>query len=76
MIIVLVEIQCGSAPETFKGQPVLRSGQPESRLAPVRDPARFPWHEVTKVEHYWLEVNAMTPPMQLLHESSDYGGQR
>ena len=27
---------------------------------PIRDPARFPWHEVTKVQHYWLEVNAMT----------------
>jgi hypothetical protein len=27
---------------------------------PVRDPARFPWHEVTKVQHYWLEVDAMT----------------
>ena len=22
---------------------------------PVRDPASFPWHEVTKVQHYWLE---------------------
>ena len=21
---------------------------------PIKDPARFPWHEVTKVEHYWL----------------------
>ena len=32
---------------------------------PIRDPARFPWHEVTKVQHYWLEVNAMTKPMQV-----------
>ena len=32
---------------------------------PIRDPARFPWHEVTKVQHYWLDVGAMTKPMQV-----------
>ncbi len=32
---------------------------------PVRDPARFPWHEVMKIQHYWLEVNAMTRPMEV-----------
>lgn len=32
---------------------------------PIRDPARFPWHEVKKVQHYWLEVNAMTRPMKV-----------
>jgi hypothetical protein len=26
---------------------------------PVKDPARFPWHDVSKVQHYWLEVRAM-----------------
>ncbi len=31
---------------------------------PIRDPARFPWHEVTKVQHYWLDANAMTRPLQ------------
>ena len=35
---------------------------PELR-EPIRDPARFPWHEVTKVQHYWLDVNEMTKPM-------------
>lgn len=35
---------------------------------PVRDPAQKPWHEVVKVQHYWLEVNAMTKPMQI-HET-------
>ena len=30
---------------------------------PIPDPARFPWHEVTKVAHYWLNVNAMTNPL-------------
>ncbi len=27
---------------------------------PIKDPARFPWHEVRKVAHYWLEVDALT----------------
>jgi len=27
---------------------------------PIKDPARFPWHEVTNVQHYWLQVDAMT----------------
>jgi len=37
------------------GQPTLQE--------PVKDPARFPWHEVTKVAHYWLEVDAVVKPM-------------
>ncbi len=41
---------------------------------PIKDPARFPWHEVTKVAHYWLEVNAMTRPMQVREKSPPYGG--
>jgi len=41
---------------------------------PVKDPARFPWHEVTKVAHYWLEVNAMTRPLQVREDSPPYGG--
>ena len=39
---------------------------------PVRDPARFPWHEVTKVAHYWLEVNAMTKPMRVREDLPPY----
>jgi len=27
---------------------------------PIKDPAKFPWREVTKVSHYWLEVNALS----------------
>lgn len=26
---------------------------------PIKDPARSPWHEVTKVAHYYLSVNAL-----------------
>ncbi len=32
---------------------------------PIKDPARFPWHEVRKAAHYWLEVDALTKPMQV-----------
>jgi len=35
---------------------------------------QFPWHEVTKVAHYWLEVNAMTQPMMIREDSPKYGG--
>ena len=37
------------------------ASSPELR-EPIKDPARFPWHEVTKVQHYWLDINAMTQP--------------
>ncbi len=39
---------------------------------PVKDPARFPWHEVSKVQHYWLEVDAMTKPMGLREDQAPY----
>ena len=32
---------------------------------PVRDPARFPWREVMKVQHYWLSIDALRPPMEI-----------
>ncbi len=35
------------------------SGRPELRQ-PIRDPARLPWYEVTKVAHYYLDVDTMT----------------
>jgi hypothetical protein len=40
------------------------SGEPALQ-DPIRDPARFPWHEVRKVQHYWLEVDAMTSPARV-----------
>jgi superfamily II DNA or RNA helicase len=39
---------------------------------PIRDPARFPWHEVTKVQHYWLEVDTMTQPMMVKETGDGY----
>lgn len=39
---------------------------------PVKDPARLEWHEVTKVAHYYLSVNAMTRPMQVREDEAPY----
>ncbi len=43
---------------------------------PIKDPARLTWHEVTKVQHYWLEVDAMTQPMRVREENPPYGRPR
>ena len=40
---------------------------------PIKDPARFPWHEVTKVAHYYLNVNALKQPMEVRESTSRYG---
>jgi hypothetical protein len=40
---------------------------------PIRDPARLDWHEVTKVAHYYLSVNAMTKPMELREDPAPCG---
>jgi superfamily II DNA or RNA helicase len=31
---------------------------------PIRDPARFPWHEIKKVEHYWIDTATLCPQRQ------------
>lgn len=41
----------------------------------IKDPAGFPWHEITKVQHYWLEINAMTGPMVVREDQVRYGGE-
>jgi superfamily II DNA or RNA helicase len=41
---------------------------------PIKDPARLPWHEVKKVDHYWLAVDALTQPMLVHEEPRPYGG--
>ena len=40
---------------------------------PIKDPARFPWHEVKKIEHYKLEVNAFKQTLELREDSPRYG---
>ena len=39
---------------------------------PIKNPARFPWHEVKKVEHYYLSVDALTQPMQIKEQAAPY----
>ncbi len=39
---------------------------------PIRDPASFAWREVIKVQHYWLEVDAMTKPMEVRESPAPY----
>lgn len=40
---------------------------------PVANPAQFSWHEESKVQHYWLHVDAMTQPMRIRDEQAIYG---
>ncbi len=40
---------------------------------PIRDAARLDWHEVKKVDHYYLSVDAMTQPMQVREDGLPYG---
>jgi hypothetical protein len=35
---------------------------------PVKDPARLKWHEVKKVDHYYLSVDAVIQPIQIREE--------
>ncbi|GIW94564.1 MAG: helicase [Pirellulaceae bacterium] len=42
---------------------------------PIKDPARFEWHEVTKVAHYCLSVDALMAPLQAREGSPPIGGQ-
>lgn len=32
---------------------------------PAKDPARFDWREVVKVQHYWMDVQIMTRPLHV-----------
>ncbi len=42
-------------------------------LHPFKDPAHFEWHEVSKVQHFWLGVDAMKQPPQI-REEKPYNG--
>jgi superfamily II DNA or RNA helicase len=43
---------------------------------PVKDPARLQWHEVKKVDHYYLSIDAVTQPMQVREETIPYGDRK
>ena len=40
---------------------------------PIKDPARLKWHEVKKVDHYYLSIDAVTQPMQVREGEIPYG---
>lgn len=40
---------------------------------PIKDPARFPWHEVRKVQHYWLDVDSMVQPLVMREPPAPHG---
>jgi hypothetical protein len=40
---------------------------------PIKDPARLPWHEVKKVDHYFLSVDSLAQPMRLAEPVAPYG---
>ena len=42
-------------------------------LKSIKDPARLQWHEVKKVDHYYLSIDAVTQPMQVREETIPYG---
>jgi superfamily II DNA or RNA helicase len=39
---------------------------------PIKDPARLDWHEVTKVAHYYLAVDAMKKPLEVREDPAAY----
>ena len=41
---------------------------------PIKDPARLTWHEVKKVDHYYLSVDALTQPMRVREDAGPCGG--
>ncbi len=40
---------------------------------PIQDPARLPWHEVKKVDHYYLSVDSLAQPMRVAEPPPPYG---
>ncbi|MGQ9591415.1 MAG: helicase-related protein [Planctomycetota bacterium] len=55
---------------------VTNCGAQPTLQEPIKDPARFDWHEVTKVAHYRLEVDALTEPLQVREDSPPYGAKQ
>ena len=49
-------------PECFWLYIVTNCGAEPVLQEPILNPARFEWHKVSKVQHYWLQMDAMTEP--------------
>jgi len=45
----------------------------DPKLTLVPDPAARPWHEVTKVAHYYLAVDALKQPTEIRERPAPYG---
>jgi hypothetical protein len=79
---MLAQIQAGLQPPAPRcggsriGEPARQRSLSLQGVNPIKDPARFPWHEVKKIEHYRLDVNAMTQPMVLKEDAPAYGGEK
>jgi len=43
---------------------------------PVKDPARLKWHEVKKVDHYYLTIDALAQYMEIREEPGVFKTQR
>jgi hypothetical protein len=53
---------------------IVTSCKEEPKLQePAKDPARLRWHEVKKVDHYYLSVDAVTKSMEIKEDSSSFG---
>jgi len=42
----------------------------------VKDLVWLEWHEVTKMAHYYLSVNAMTRPMEVREDKAPNGDEK
>jgi len=43
-------------------------------LKSIKDPTPpLEWHEVKKVDHYYVSIDAVTPPMQVKEPTTPYG---
>jgi superfamily II DNA or RNA helicase len=40
---------------------------------PIKDPARLEWHEVKKVDHYWLKIDVLAEAMRVSEKKIPYG---
>ena len=54
-----------NGPDCYWLYVVTNCGETPVLQEPITNPARFPWHEVTKVQHYYLKVDAMTQAMRV-----------
>lgn len=55
---------------------VTSCGSEPTLQEPIHDPIRYDWHEVSKVQHFYLNVNAMTQPIQVSEDGTPYGDKR